>query len=464
MINVIIIGAGPSALFSAKTILENSNAISVEMLEQGVVQSSRSCPADSGKCQNCSSCATLEGIGGAGLFSDGKLVLDLTSGGKADGVSSLTTSEQHSLEEHIKETFVSFDGVSEAKLKPSEEVQDSIVSSFLEKNLEIKFYNVLHMGTKNLQNITTNFVSYLTQHFENRFKIKAETTALSINREKSIYSVVTNRGIIYADVVITAVGKSGAQWLKETLSPIGCTFIDHDFYFGVRMETQAEHIKDFVEYSFDPKIHRVTSGRKVKVHCVCKNGEIRYSRHRNALVVGGHSPYTKNNNSHNSSINANFNVLLSFNKQSFPVESLLSAFRTENENSVVVQKLSDFIKNQCSENFGSVVPSNPSMVHFGNIRSIMDLLDLKFSEIVIQFLQSIAELHPGIMRDDNLLYAPAIEWDMDTVKVNKHMETELENLFAIGDGAGISQGIVYSSSTGIIAAREIVARFEGENT
>lgn len=458
---VIIIGAGPSALFAAKAILENSSAIFVEVIDRGKTPSKRFCAADFYQCQHCVSCDTLEGVGGAGLFSDGKLILDLTSGGKADGVSALTYDERYSLEEYIKETFVNFDGVSEVKSKPSKEVQNKLKSTFRSKNLEFKLYSVLHMGTQNLKNITTNFIDYLMRSFGERFKIEDGTNVSNIEKNDSGYSIIANTQIIHADAVVAAVGKSGARWLKENLSVLGCSFTSHDFFFGFRMETRKEAVRSLAEYSFDPKIFRIDSGRKVKIHCFCRNGNIRYSRYRNTIVVCGHSPYTKGNNIRElNEKKANFNLLLSFDKKLISPDDLLSKFRLVNEDALLVQKLSDYMSGQDSKEFGAIVPDNLSMVKLGNIRSLMESVDAEFSRIVVKFLCSLAEFCPDIMDGDNLLYAPAIEWDMDTVTVNSHMETELDNLFAIGDGAGLSQGIVYSAATGIIAAREIVARFE----
>lgn len=460
MSRVVIIGAGPSALFAAKSILENSSTISVDIFEQGKLQTERICPADYGQCRNCSICATLQGVGGAGLFSDGKLVLDLTSGGKADGISQLSAFERQQLEDYIKSTFVYFDGVSEEKNKPSKKVQNQQYYLYKEKNLKLKFYDVLHMGTQNLLNITTNFVKYLCVNYGDRFKLITETTVYSIEKCDDKYSISTSKGNSHAEIVVAAVGKSGVQWLNKVLKSLGCRFISHDYFFGFRLETKIDNVRDMVKYSFDPKIYRIVSDRKIKIHCVCRQGQIRYSRYRGSLVVGGHSPYTQNNSEYNNdTMNSNFNVLVSFDKEKFPPDYLLDVFRS-NSDRIIVQKLVDFTNNHEMQIFGDILPTNLSMVQLGNLRSIMDSIDPEFSEIVIRFLTSLAELYPGIMDGNNLLYSPAIEWDMDTVTVNKSMETEQKNLFAIGDGAGLSQGIVYSAATGIIAAKEIVIRLE----
>jgi uncharacterized FAD-dependent dehydrogenase len=44
------------------------------------------------------------------------------------------------------------------------------------------------------------------------------------------------------------------------------------------------------------------------------------------------------------------------------------------------------------------------------------------------------------------------------LKLTTTLETEIENLFAIGDGAGVSRGLVQASVSGVIAAREILKR------
>jgi len=459
MNKIIIIGAGPSALFAAKTILENSHDITVELFEQGKEISLRHCDANKTECTCCDVCDTLQGVGGAGLFSDGKLVLDLTSGGLAAGVASLSKNEQKELETLIRDTFVAFDGVSEFKEMPSQATQETVKQQLSNVGLDIKFYDVLHMGTRNLQNITNNFVDYLAEKYNNRFVITTETRVLDVKNEKGQFCVVTDRGDYPADVVIAAVGKTGSSWLASILNAFHCNTTSSNFYFGFRLEMPATSIADMIEYSFDPKISTTVGGRKIKLHCVCRRGEIRYLRYRNTTMVGGHSPTTAKTSANSSSKNANFNVLCSYNKNEFSSEVLLQAFRKSCGNRVMVQRLKDFFANASTEKWGDIIPDNPQMAQPGNIRNIIDSLDQAGYQIIREFLFSMAKLYPGVMHDDNLLYAPVIEWDMDTINVNNNMETSKLNLFAIGDGAGLSQGIVYSAATGIIAAREIVRRF-----
>ena len=90
MINydVAIIGAGPAGLFAAYHILEHCGAATVVLVEKGKAVQDRKCCESCQTCAERDRCSILCGVGGGGLFSDGKLILDLHSGGKLDAITS----------------------------------------------------------------------------------------------------------------------------------------------------------------------------------------------------------------------------------------------------------------------------------------------------------------------------------------------------------------------------------------
>lgn len=460
MNNVAIIGSGPSALFAAKTILENSKNIKVYIFERGKSPKDRRCYIQSSCCKMCKYCNVINGGGGAGLFSDGKLVLDLTSGGISTGIDNLSLVQQKDIASEIKKTFEKFDGVSKFMDVPLLTEQEQYNDYLAQQNLKIKYYSVMHMGTSNLYNITCRFIDYLLEKFYGRIVFSFETDVTDIVKNNNgEYLLITNRGNKNFTTIVAAVGKSGANWLKTISQKFDCKFEQHNYFFGIRLETTASNIENLLKLSLDPKIYRVIHGRKVKIHCVCRNGDIRLYNYNGIVSVGGHSPYTEKNIEFTQINRANFNVLLSFNKEKTPPKKLLEQFKSIAGERIFAQRLGDFFDNKVTCEWGRLVPKNKEMIYTGNLREIMDSIDSDFSNILIDFISSISKLSMGISDKDNIIYAPAIEWDMDTILVNDKMETSSRNLFAIGDGAGISQGIVYSSATGIIAGHEIASRY-----
>ena len=53
---------------------------------------------------------------------------------------------------------------------------------------------------------------------------------------------------------------------------------------------------------------------------------------------------------------------------------------------------------------------------------------------------------------------PVLDFGPLGEKRRTKLETKINNLFAIGDGAGITRGLIQASASGVIAAREIQQR------
>ena len=80
--DVIMIGAGPSAIFCAYELKRNKPDMKVLMIEKGRRIEKRACPKRNTKvCVGCKPCSITTGFAGAGAFSDGKLSLSPDVGG-----------------------------------------------------------------------------------------------------------------------------------------------------------------------------------------------------------------------------------------------------------------------------------------------------------------------------------------------------------------------------------------------
>lgn len=456
--DVAIIGAGPAGLFAALTILKNSRNKTILLVDKGKQVSDRKCCKDCLICSARNCCDVLCGVGGSGLFSDGKLVLDLHSGGKLDSIASLSDKKRHELEESIIRTLKDHDGQSEASPLVSEERCQYWKYQCKNAGLEIKRYDVLHMGTSNLQHITKNLADDICK--DSRIQLRTDYCIEKIERDiHGVSTLISTEGeAVQSKHVIFAVGKTGSEWLKKALSKFNVAFYKENTYLGVRLEVPNYAVQRIFSYSFDPKIWAYYDDRKVKTHCFCRNGEVICTNYMGYPVVGGHTPFTKKNGIPDDlqSPAGNFNILVSTKRSNADIISLLESTRQLNPAGILVQSLQNYLNPD--QNDSETYIESKKVVK-ANIRQLLDSFD-SIGTIIADFILRLSRLFPDIINSNSKVYAPSIEWYMDSVVVSKYMETSQPDWFTVGDGAGISQGIVHSAATSIIAAEEICRRMK----
>ena len=458
--NIVIVGAGPSGLFAAYEFLNSKINANIQILEMGNPIEQRVCPAEHGQnCAVCSCCNVLCGVGGAGLFSDGKLVEDLDFGGNLPFVESMSSERKNSLVTYVADTLKKFDGDSKSYVVPDKGTLERLNEKMEKENLLVNLYPVLYMGTANLANILTRFATYLTTKSCPHISINANKKVLRFYPVENGYDLLMDdNSIVHADILIVAVGKSGSSWLKTQLLSYdkSMCFSQKDFCFGLRLETKSINIKDWETLSPDPKIYRyLPNKRKIKTHCVCKDGLIRLVKCDGYSLVGGHAllPDTASSKGY-----SHFNILLSYPKDKFDYRSILNNFKKIAQNKIIVQDLGTFRDNVSPKKIRNY---KPHMSVMGNLRTIIN--DDFFINEFLSFLTSLGSIYPGLLNPANTLYGPVIEWHMDTIPVSAGMETKFPNLFVVGDGAGLSQGIVFSAVTGILSVHEVITRMKGES-
>ena len=73
-------------------------------------------------------------------------------------------------------------------------------------------------------------------------------------------------------------------------------------------------------------------------------------------------------------------------------------------------------------------------------------------------LQALEQLAPGVYSRQTLLYGVEVKFYSNRIRLSPNLETEVTNLFAVGDGAGITRGLLQASASGIIAGQTIAER------
>lgn len=125
---------------------------------------------------------------------------------------------------------------------------------------------------------------------------------------------------------------------------------------------------------------------------------------------------------------------------------------------VLIQRLGDLMQGQRSTpariERGLVSPTLASAVP-GDLSFVLPYRHLAG---VIEMLKAMDKLAPGVASRHTLLYGVEVKFYSSRLQLSPDLETEVGNMFAAGDGAGVSRGLIQASASGIVAAREILRR------
>ena len=77
---------------------------------------------------------------------------------------------------------------------------------------------------------------------------------------------------------------------------------------------------------------------------------------------------------------------------------------------------------------------------------------------IIEGLEKLNNVVPGVANDETLLYAPEIKFFATQVDTDENLETKINGIFMAGDGPGCAGNIVSASATGLIPAKAIIRK------
>ena len=75
---------------------------------------------------------------------------------------------------------------------------------------------------------------------------------------------------------------------------------------------------------------------------------------------------------------------------------------------------------------------------------------------ILEMLAAMDKLAPGVNGRDTLLYGVEVKFYSARPELDDGLQTPVKNLYAVGDGAGITRGLIQASAAGVIAARSIL--------
>jgi uncharacterized FAD-dependent dehydrogenase len=122
---------------------------------------------------------------------------------------------------------------------------------------------------------------------------------------------------------------------------------------------------------------------------------------------------------------------------------------------VMIQRLGDVLKGRRTDydrlKKSTTIPTMKSAVP-GDLSYV---LPQRYLTSITETLKAFDNIAPGIYARNTLLYGVEVKFYSSKTTVGKQFETAISNLYAIGDGAGITRGLMQASVTGVVVARNI---------
>ncbi len=442
---VIVVGAGPAGLFACYELVKHGFR-DIALIDRGGNVAQRMVDRE-----------ILFGVGGAGLHSDGKLNFTPRRG-KTDLTEFLPLAEAQVLIDYLEEAFAQF-GMT-GKSYPSDMAAAKELRSRAKKlGMDLMLVKQKHLGSDRLPGYMEQMQTFLTDAGVELLS-KTVVEGVSSHNNDGISVTTTPHGEITSHYLLLAPGRSANQWLADQMSALGGDLAYQPIEVGVRVELAEEILEGITDIMYDPAIFLYSQSYDDQLRTFCTNpsGFVVREDYKEFVCVNGHAYKSRH------SANSNF-ALLNKISLSEPItntiaygESIAKLANTIGAGKPLLQRYADFRRYRRSTwgrlSKGYVNPTMPDATP-GDIgmalphRVVVNLLE---------GLQRLDQLIPGVVSDSTLLYAPEVKFHSCRPKTDQYLETQVHNVFIAGDGAGVSGNIVGAAATGVIAARRILER------
>ncbi len=433
---VAVIGAGPAGLFCAVRLVERGfKPIIIERGEQ-VEDRRKSCLRFFTDRVLDEESNVQFGEGGAGAFSDGKLVTRTKDGHNADVLS----------------LFVRF-GAPE----------------------EILYLNKPHVGSDRLYGVLQNLRKFVE---DNGGKFLFNTKLVGIEKAdgqlKSLKLLNAKSGEteeLSVDAAVLAVGHS-ARDTFEMLSASGVYMEPRDFAIGVRIEHLAKSISD-AQYGVaakylpaaDYNLVSHAGERTAFTFCMCPGGVvIPAASEAGGVVVNGMSDYARDG------ANSNSALMVQMTRADFGADDLFAGVRFQRELEkkafylgggdyrAPVQLLGDFLNDRLSDGFSEIKPTYAAGVRCAPLAELLPKIATRTLKAAVP---DMAKRLKGFDNPSAIITGVESRFSspVKIVRGSDGQSVSLQNLYPCGEGSGYSGGITSSAADGIGVAEKLFERF-----
>ena len=464
--DVLIIGAGPSGIFTALEMLKNGSKKKIMIVEKGLPVEKRHCPkAKTGKCVNCKpDCNITTGFSGAGAFSDGKLSLSCEVGGNLPDLIGHEFAQQ--MIEYTDGIYLSFGADKKVEGVGHDEKIKAIRLRAIQAGLKLVDCPIRHLGTEMAQELYGKIEKHLTDNgVEIIFKTECVDLIIEDGRAKGAVFLPcgkpeSEKFSVSADNVVIATGRKGADWLEDMCKKHNIEHLPGTVDIGVRVEVRNEVMEDVNEALYESKLIGYPEPFTNKVRTFCQNpgGFVSQENYDNnsLAVVNGHSYKNTKSDNTNLAILCSHNFRPPFDEPIPYAKKVGELVNMLADGHILVQRYGDILagKRTWQEDLArsNVRPTLPDAVA-GDLTAAMPYRTLMN---IIKFIEAVDKVVPGFASEETLLYGPEIKFYSNKVKMDEKFNTNIEGLHCLGDSSGWTRGLMMASVMGVLMGRELI--------
>jgi uncharacterized FAD-dependent dehydrogenase len=327
--------------------------------------------------------------------------------------------------------------------------------------LRLQHYPIRHLGTERSGDILgAMYLELISRGVTVRTRTEV-THVLTGNGR--VVGVETKKGeVLNAPYVIVAPGREGADWLTKLARDLELSLSINPVDIGVRVELPAHILAPLTDVLYEPKFLYFSDSfdDRVRTFCVCPYGEVVTEWAGDVMTVNGHS-YAKKRTE-----NTNFALLVSKNftepfKEPIAYGKYIARLANLLSDGIIVQRLGDMRAGRRTTyqrlercitrpTLKGATPGDLNLV-----------LPHRYVVNILEMINALDQVAPGVASRHTLLYGVEAKFYSSRLRLTRDLETAVHNLFAAGDGAGVTRGLVQASASGMVVAREILDRTHG---
>lgn len=453
--DVAIIGGGIGGLMTAHRLMEQNPQLNVALFEKGSDLEHRSCPLIKGKvdrCVKCQHCAIMEGMAGAGAFSDGKYVISTEYGGwLTDFLPEKTVLDYIEQADRI---LVSY-GATTERYQPNNDLKRLC----LQHDLHMAQAQLKHLGTDSNYETMLHMIRALEQQCDlfsstEVVQVEKDTHTLTVVRQGQTHSLT-------ADVIVFAVGRAGSRTFTEWCRQEGIPLSNNQVDIGVRVELPALIWQHFSEKIYEPKIWYRSKGYGdvTRMFCFNERGSVVTENTDGVITVNGHSYREQSRKTENS----NFALLSTIRfTQPFrePIEYARHVAKLANlisGGSILVQRLCDLrLGRRTEEKRLAQSTTRPTLAAVPGDLSLC--IPKRQLDNILETLDALDQIAPGTANDDTLLYGIECKYYSARPAAENFELEGCRDIYAVGDGAGFTRSLSQASANGLYVADRILSK------